>query len=173
MPNVIAVVVPFVFGCAFFFGFYFGMIEKDIEHNDDIDDMLARTLHENSMLTSSSGNGGVPCWYDPEEDTVQFTEPNDSAKVNEDRGWAGAVFGLLGWLVSIIMLIICIVNNPCECCVRDSSSSSSFNKEYYENTEDESAPTSSSAMELPTSTAVAVPLPSQGELPVASATAVP
>lgn len=116
----------------------------------------------------------MPCWYDPAHDSVQFTEPNDDDKVNEDRGWAGAAFGLLGWLVSIIMLVLCIINNPCECeCERASSSSSRFDKEYYESTEDESARASSSTMELPTSTAVAVSLPSQGELPVASATAVP
>ena len=31
-----------IMGISFFFGFYFGMVEKDIEHNKEIDDLIAR-----------------------------------------------------------------------------------------------------------------------------------
>jgi hypothetical protein len=49
---IIAVCVTFVFGCSFFFGFYFGMIEKDVNHNNEIDDWIERTVNETCTPSS-------------------------------------------------------------------------------------------------------------------------
>lgn len=111
----------------------------------------------------SGGNGTVlSCWYDPEDNSVIFNEPNDSGKVNEDRGWAGATFGLLGWCVCIAFSVIWFIaeSDTCKSRARDDGDGKYVNR-TFESAENAKYPAASSSEvggnDIPVATAMAIP----------------
>ena len=112
----------------------------------------------------SGGNGTtLSCWYDPHDNSVIFYEPDGSDKVNEDRGWAGATFGLAGWCVCIAFTVIWIIKSA-ETCDRERSFDDDDGK--YVNK------TFGGAENVEISTVSSVPN-GGNDLPVATATAIP
>lgn len=96
----------------------------------------------------------ITCWYDPQEDEVFLVQPNDDGKVNADRGWAGAVWGLLAW--AIMLVLIWFAFDWFSCC----EDSSNYNSRMTSSGQDKPYnpyQTQSDTVELPVAVAVAVP----------------
>ena len=59
---------------------------------------------DNLYSTFSVGES-TECWYDPKENDVYFEQPNDDGKVDANRGWIGAGFGIAFFLIAIVLLV--------------------------------------------------------------------
>jgi len=112
-------------------------------------------------------NEPTECWYDPKHDIVYFAKPNADDKVNADRGWAGAAFGLLGFALCLgFSIYICI----------QMKSSMDADRRYNPPSKPSTA---RSTQELPVTSASSVAIPSQQQqgndnnLILATAVAVP
>tara|TARA_B100000242_G_C42891604_1_gene413607 strand:+ start:354 stop:788 length:435 start_codon:yes stop_codon:yes gene_type:complete len=60
---------------------------------------------DNLYSTFSVGES-TECWYDPVENEVYFEKPNEDGKVDANRGWIGAGFGIAFFLIGIVLLVL-------------------------------------------------------------------